>query len=111
MDDVKDRVELLKGGDILYKIVDFGVIEVVIKEVIDGVAYGSSRPWKRIILENGQRLIFKGGQPSRNYFLSREEAEAEIKYRGKIAKKKQLMYEYECKLNKEMDLTDYLINY
>ena len=99
MNEGNRRLKELKEGDVVYKISSFGVVPLKVRRISE---YG----W--VELENYARIRIIH---SKTYYFTREEAEKEIKARGKINEKKRLMYEYECKLNEKMGLNDFLIKY
>lgn len=110
MNESKKRWEDLKEGDLIYKISDFGVVSFKIKRIEDGQGYRDTI-WRKIILETGKQIIYREGSKTKNYFILKEEAEEAIEYKKKVAKKMQLMYEYESKINEEIGLNSFLIKY
>lgn len=98
-----EEYENLKVGDIVYKITDVGILKL---RVVNTNGYG-------IDLENSNNFHMSpktvGG--SKSYFLTKEEAEKALQESKKNKVKKEKMFEYEQKLNKELGLETFLIKY
>lgn len=104
---IKKDIENFKKGDVIYKITDFGILPNIISKInLDGY-YGY------ITFENGYRISVSPTKNSKDtlYFLTKEEAEKTLIDREKLKEKKKKLYEYECKINKELGIETFLIKY
>ena len=101
-----DTRKLLEVNDVLYKInrkKGTGPIKVIITEVKHfGLGHYAYR------YDSGNDSFFNRSI-GKTFFMTKEEAEAEVLKIQKINKKRTMLKEYESKLNKELDLEDHII--
>lgn len=96
-----ERIDLCEVGDVVYRLAKNGVeaVKIVrIEHYPHAVYYG----------ENKHQSYFDRAF-GKSIFKTREEAEAEITRREKIAGKKVLLQSYERTLNEELGLGDHYI--
>lgn len=100
-----DKEPLCKVGDILYGISNNCVITYVIKEVS---LYSTHCAYTLQTITGTKRHCFNRTF-GKSVFCTYEEAEKEIDRRKRIAKKRELMKDYEQKLNNELGIIDHFI--
>lgn len=105
----KQEIEGIKIGDIIYKITDVGIIPCYISKIDNHSAY-----YTYITFTDGTRISVSpsaNGGNRKIYFTTKEEAENYLLNQEKLKQKKKKLYEYECKLNKELGIETFLIKY
>lgn len=110
MNDSIKTWEDLEEGDFIYKITEVGILPIEVKRVGIETRCGGRKTSIKVVFKSGKQINILENS-NRKYYLTKEEAEQVIKEKKKNIKKKQLMYEYECKLNEEMGIDTFLINY
>ena len=101
-----DYRQLFKVNDILYKI-NRNKVEGPFKTIITSVEQGGLGHY--VYRCDAHPDSFYNRAIVRTYFISKEEAEAELEKIKKANKKRSLLKEYEAKLNKELGLENHLI--
>lgn len=101
-----DYRKLFEVNDILYKI-NRNKMEGPFKTIITKVEQGGLGHY--IYHCDAHPDSFFNSAVGRTYFISKEEAQAELLKIKKANKKRNLLKEYERKLNKELDLENHII--
>lgn len=95
-----DYIKLYNKGDVLYRVGKYGIEKITIIDVESYPHY--------VYRDNKGRSYFNHSIV-KSCFKTRKEAEAETQKRQNITKKRQMLKEYERKLNKELNIIDHYI--
>ena len=96
---------LCNVGDLLYGIYKDVVITCQVDEI---VTYPTHSVYRCHTTTNSKRTYFNHSF-NKSIFYTQEDAKKEINKRKLVSKKRELMKEYEAKLNQELDIKDHFI--
>lgn len=105
LNDIPDTMELCKVGDSFYRIVkpkkgDFSIRQITITELFH---------YPHCVYRDDANNTYFNRNIQTSLFKTKEEAMQEMKKRKLITKKKELLKEYEVKLNEEFGITNHFI--
>lgn len=95
-----DYEKLYDVGDVLYKVTKNGIKEITIVDI---------RQYPHYVYEDNYGTSYFNHNIGKSCFKTREEAEKEIIRRDNIAKKREMLKEYERKINEELGIINHLI--
>ena len=106
-----EKTQLCKKGDKLYRVTKINksddlYVEPIVITLAEFTGSTSSGHW--YYRDNKSRFYFNRNI-GKSCFKTQEEAEREIQKRKDIIKKRELLKEYERKLNKELNIEDHYI--
>ena len=97
---INEYVQLYHVGDFLYKVSRDRITKIMITDV---------RKYPHIVYRDNNNTSYFNRSIVKSCFKTYEEAEAEIDRQRRIKKKREMMKEYERKLNEELNITNHLI--
>ena len=100
MGKLSNDIQLYNVGDNLYRIGKYGIDLITIMEIKD---YG------HLVYKDNKGHSFFDHNIGKSYFNTLEEAEINIRRRALIKRKRNMLKEYERKLNEELDLKNHYI--
>lgn len=97
---VNEYVQLHQVGEFLYKVSRDKITKIMITEV---------RKYPHIVYRDNNNVSYFNRSIVKSCFKTYEEAEQEIDRQRRIKKKREMLKEYERKLNEELNITNHLI--
>lgn len=98
---IQTEEQLLNVKDVIYRVGKDFIDEVTVMEIKD---YSSHYVYKD---DHGHS--FYNRNMGKQYFRTREEAEAEVHQREMITKKRRMLRDYELKLNTELGIKNHFV--
>lgn len=93
-------VQLYKVGDFLYKVSRDKITKIMITDI---------RKYPHIVYRDNNNTSYFNRSIVKSCFKTYEEAEQELERQRNIKKKREMMKEYERKLNEELNISNHFI--
>ena len=92
--------KLCEIGDKMYRITKRGVVNIVIKDIMQ---------YPHCVYKDDLGNTYFNRNFNKTFFKTKEEAENELQLRKNIAKKRELLKEYEIQLNDKLGIKDHFV--
>ena len=110
MKEVDDKTQLLKKGDIAYRVTKFSKSkELYIERIEITFAEFTGGTFGHWYYHDNKGRSYFNRNVGKSCFKTKEEAEKEMQRRKNITKKRELLKEYERKLNEELNIGDHYL--